>query len=47
LPKVYEIKISSLKVVFLYSMKTKEQIIKPDADSSKHSFKIADKTDMV
>ena len=47
MPKVYEIEISSLKVVFLYSMKIKEQIRKPDADSSKHSFKVADKTDEV
>ena len=47
LPKVYEIEIFSLKVVFLYSMKIKEQTRKPDAGSPKHSFEVADKADVV
>jgi len=42
-----KLKIFSLKVVFLYSMKIKEQTRKLDAGSSKHSFEIADKSDVV
>ena len=47
LPTDYKIRDFSLKVVFLYSMKIKEQTRKLDAGSSKHSFEVADKTDMV
>jgi len=47
LPKVYEIENFSLKVAFLYSMKIKEQTRKLDAGSSKHSFEVADGTDVV
>ena len=47
LPTDYEIRISSLKVVFLYSMKIKEQTRKLNAGSSKHSFEVADKADVV
>ena len=47
LPIDSEIRDFSLKVVFLYSSKIKEQTRKPDAGSSKHSFNVADKTDVV
>ena len=47
LPKVYGIENFSLKVVFLYSMKIKEQTRKLDAGSSKHGFEVADKADVV
>ena len=42
-----KLKIFSLKVVFLYSMKIKEQTMKLDAGSPKHSFEVADKADVV
>ena len=45
--KVYEIKISSLKVVFLYSMKIKEQTRKLAVGCSKHCFEVVDGTDEV
>ena len=47
LPKVYEIEIFSLKVVFLYSMKIKEQTRKLAVGCSKHCFEVADKADVV
>ncbi len=47
MPKICEIENFSLKVVFLYSMKIKEQTKKLDAGSSKHSFEVADGTDEV
>ncbi|EID29547.1 hypothetical protein HMPREF1048_1506 [Streptococcus mitis SK575] len=47
MPTVCEIENFSLKVVFLYSMKIKEQTRKLDAGSSKHSFEVADKADVV
>ena len=47
LPMDCEIRDFSLKVVFLYSMKIKEQTRKLEAGSSKHSFEVADKADVV
>ena len=47
LPKVYEIEIFSLKVVFLYSMKIKEQTRKLAVGCSKHCFEVVDGTDVV
>ncbi|KYF32918.1 Substrate-specific component BioY of biotin ECF transporter [Streptococcus mitis] len=47
MPEIYEVKNFYLKVVFLYSMKIKEQTRKLDAGSSKHSFEVADKADVV
>ena len=47
LPKVYEIEIFSLKVVFLYSMKIKEQTRKLAVGCSKHCFEVVDGTDEV
>jgi len=47
LPKVYEIENCSLKVVFLYSMKIKEQTRKLAVGCSKHCFEVVDGTDEV
>jgi len=47
LPKVYEIENFSLKVVFLYSMKIKEQTRKLAVGCSKHCFEVVDGTDEV
>jgi len=45
--KVYEIENCSLKVVFLYSMKIKEQTRKLAVGCSKHCFEVVDGTDEV
>ncbi|MQP60891.1 hypothetical protein GEZ73_04190 [Streptococcus mitis] len=47
MPKVYEIENFSLKVVFLYSMKIKEQTRKLAVGCSKHCFEVVDGTDEV
>ena len=47
LPTDYEIEIFSLKMVFLYSMKIKEQTRKLAAGCSKHCFEVVDRTDEV
>ena len=47
LPKVYEIENFSLKMVFLYSMKIKEQTRKLAVGCSKHCFEVVDRTDIV
>ena len=43
----YEIRDFSLKMVFLYSMKIKEQTRKLAAGCSKHCFEVVDRTDEV
>ena len=47
MPKVYEIENFSIKVVFLYSMKIKEQTRKLAVGCSKHCFEVVDRTDEV
>ncbi len=45
--KICEIENFSIKVVFLYSMKIKEQTRKLAAGCSKHCFEVVDRTDEV
>jgi len=47
LPTDYKIRDFSLKMVFLYSMKIKEQTRKLAVGCSKHCFEVVDRTDEV
>ncbi len=47
MPTDYKIRDFSLKMVFLYSMKIKEQTRKLAVGCSKHCFEVVDRTDEV